>query len=179
MSDRLADEQQDDDGRSSKRKKRHKAATMQVDRTGDLDAHGPQSVSDFERLLLGEPDSSYLWLQYMAFQLQLGEVAKARSIAERALATIDMTEVAEKLNVWIALLNLENTYGTDESLDSVFRRACQYSDPQDVHERLISIYIQSEKLDVGPHPSLCVLSPSSLFLFHSSHCPFPLPPPFI
>jgi ribosomal protein S1 len=161
MSDRPADEQQDDDddGRSGKKKKRHKAATMQVDRTGDLDAHGPQSVSDFERLLLGEPDSSYLWLQYMAFQLQLGEVAKARNIAERALASIDMTEVAEKLNVWIALLNLENTYGTDGSLDSTFRRACQYSDPQDVHERLISIYIQSEKLDVGFPPSLSPLCP--------------------
>ena len=57
---------------------------------GDLDANGPQSVADFERLLLGEPDSSLLWLQYMAFQLELGEIEKARSVAERALRTIPL-----------------------------------------------------------------------------------------
>ncbi|KAJ5782565.1 hypothetical protein N7457_004339 [Penicillium paradoxum] len=134
-----------DDEDSKKKKKKNRKPEIQVDRTGDLDANGPQSVADFERLLLGEPDSSLLWLQYMAFQLELGEIEKARAIAERALRTITMGQDAEKLNIWVALLNMENTYGDDDSLEEVFKRACQYNEPQEIYERMISIYIQSGK----------------------------------
>ncbi|KAJ5546028.1 hypothetical protein N7494_003613 [Penicillium frequentans] len=134
----------DDEG-SKKKKKKNRKTEIQVDRTGDLDANGPQSVADYERLLLGESDSSLLWLQYMAFQLELGEVEKARTIAERALRTITMGQDSEKLNIWVALLNLENTYGDDDSLEEVFKRACQFNDPQEIYERMISIYIQSGK----------------------------------
>ena len=130
------------------KKKKRRKAEIQIDRTGDLDANGPQSVADFERLLLGQPHSSMLWVSYMAFQLELGEVEKAREVAERALKTINIREQEEKLNVWVALLNLENTYGNEESLEEVFKRACQYNDSQDMHERLISIYIQSGNNEV-------------------------------
>ena len=130
-------------------RKKRRGVAIQVDRTGDLDARGPQSVADFERLLLGEPDSSVLWIQYMAFQLKMGEAEKAREIAKRALGTIDIAEEDEKMNVWIALMNLENDCGSDESLQEVFTRACQYNDAQTVHERLITIYIQSGKHEVG------------------------------
>ena len=133
---------------TAQRKKRRKPE-IKTDRTADLDANGPQSVSDFERLLLGQPDSSYLWLSYMAFQLQLNEVTKAREVAERAIKTISMREESEKMNVWVAMLNLENTYGSDESVEEVFNKACQYSDPQEIHERLTSIYIQSGKHEVS------------------------------
>ena len=132
----------DVEAKSTKKKKRRKAE-IKVDRTGDLDAHGPQSVADFERLLLGQPNSSVLWLSYMAFHLQNGDAATARAIAERALKTIHISEQGEKLNVWVALLNLENTYGTDETLEEVFKRACQYNDSENIHVRLISIFIQS------------------------------------
>lgn len=138
----------DEDEDQKKKKKKKSKPEIQVDRTGDLDANGPQTVADYERLLLGEPDSSLLWLQYMAFQLELGEVEKARTIAERALRTITMGQDSEKLNIWVALLNLENTYGNDDSLEEVFKRACQYNDPQEMYERMISIYIQSGKNEV-------------------------------
>ena len=128
---------------SAPTKKKRRKVEIKIDRTGDLDANGPQSTADFERLLLGQPNSSLLWLSYMAFQLELGEATKAREIAERALKTIHIREEVEKLNVWVALLNLENTYGSEESLEEVFMRACQYNDSEDIHERLISIYIQS------------------------------------
>lgn len=130
------------------KKKKRRKAEIQIDKTGDLDANGPQSVADFERLLLGQPHSSMLWVSYMAFQLELGEVEKAREVAERALKTINIREQEEKLNVWVALLNLENTYGSEEPLEEVFKRACQYNDSQDMHERLISIYIQSGNNEV-------------------------------
>ncbi|GFN12613.1 putative rRNA biogenesis protein RRP5 [Aspergillus tubingensis] len=135
----------DDEEDSRPKKKKNRKPEIQVDRTGDLDANGPQSVADYERLLLGEPDSSLLWLQYMAFQLELGEVEKAREIAERALRTITIGQDSEKLNIWVAMLNLENTYGNDDTLEDVFKRACQYNDTQEVYERTISIYIQSGK----------------------------------
>lgn len=135
---------------SQPKKKKRRKAEIQIDRTGDLDAHGPQSEADYERLLLGQPNSSVLWLSYMAFQLQSNETEQAREIGERALRTIHIREQDEKLNVWVAMLNLENTYGADESLDEVFKRACQYCDSLDIHERLISIYIQSGKHEVCP-----------------------------
>lgn len=138
------DAQSETDAEASPPKKRkRRRAEIKIDKTGELDANGPQSTADFERLLLGQPNSSVLWLSYMAFQLQLSEVSKAREIAERALKTINIREETEKMNIWIGLLNLENTYGSDESLGDIFRRACQYSDSQEIHERLISIYIQS------------------------------------
>jgi rRNA biogenesis protein RRP5 len=139
----------DDTDERPKKKKRRKAE-IKIDRTGDLDANGPQSVSDFERLLLGQPDSSQLWIAYMAFQVQLSELGKAREVAERAIKAINIREETEKFNVWSAWLNLEAEYGTSETLDDVFKQACQYNDAQEVHEALISIYIQSEKHDVSP-----------------------------
>jgi rRNA biogenesis protein RRP5 len=134
-------------------KKKKRKPTIQTDLTGDLDAHGPQSTDDYERLLLSEPDSSRLWLQYMAFHLELGEVDAARQIAQRALRTISPIGQAEseKLNIWIALLNLENAYGDDETIEATFTEACQVNDAQEIHERLASIYIQSSKTDKADH----------------------------
>lgn len=137
-----AESETDVEALPAKKKKRRKPE-IKVDKTGDLDANGPQSTADFERLLLGQPNSSVLWVSYMAFQLQLSEVNKAREIAERALKSIHIREETEKLNIWIGLLNLENVYGSDESVDAIFKRACQYNDSQEIHERLISIYIHS------------------------------------
>lgn len=48
----------------------------------------PQDASAFERLILASPNSSLLWLQYMAHHLQATQIEQARSVAERALKTI-------------------------------------------------------------------------------------------
>ncbi|KAM9455011.1 protein RRP5 homolog [Clarias gariepinus] len=106
----------------------------------------PESAEAFERLLLSSPDSSLLWLQYMAFQLQATQIEQARTIAERALKTISFREEQEKLNVWVALLNLENMYGTEESLQKVFERAVQYCEPMPVYQQLADIYAKSNKI---------------------------------
>nr|XP_020644591.1 protein RRP5 homolog isoform X2 [Pogona vitticeps] len=105
----------------------------------------PETADDFDRLVLGNPDSSILWLQYMAFHLQATEIDKARAVAERALKTISFREEQEKLNVWVALLNLENMYGTEEALMKVFERAIQYNEPLKVFQQLADIYSGSEK----------------------------------
>lgn len=131
----------------SSRPRKSRKQTRVEDKTIDLNTRAPQSVADFERLLIGNPNSSILWMNYMSFNLQLSEVDKARQIGERALETINYREEQEKMNIWIALLNLENTFGTDESLDAVFKKACQYMDSFVIHQKLASILIMSEKYD--------------------------------
>lgn len=128
----------------TKKRKRNKAE-IKIDMTGDLDKYGPRNISDFERQLLGQPNNSGLWIQYMAFQLQLGEVQQARDVAERALRTIHIRETEEKANVWIARLNLEVEYGDEDHVEEVFKEACQMQDSLEMHEKLASIYIDSGK----------------------------------
>ena len=126
-------------------KKRKRKPEIKEDLTGDLDKYGPRNADDFERQLLGQPNDSSLWIQYMAFQLQLSEIQKARDVAERALRTIHIRETDEKANVWIARLNLEVEYGSEEQVEEVFKQACQVQDPLEMHEKLASIYIDSGK----------------------------------
>jgi rRNA biogenesis protein RRP5 len=114
-----------------------------------LENKAPEMPEDFERLLLGTPNSSYLWIRYMATQLNFAEIDKARKIAERALNTINFREENEKLNVWVALLNLENHYGTIESLESVFNRATQMNNPKKVYIHLAQIYERTDKLELA------------------------------
>jgi len=128
-------------------KKRRKRKEIEQDLTGDMHTKTPESNADFERLLLGSPNSSYLWIQYMSFQLPLSEVDKSREIARRAIRTINSREEQERLNVWIALLNLENVYGTDESLDTVFKEAARANDSKTIYLRLASIFDQSDRID--------------------------------
>ncbi|OCL15098.1 rRNA biogenesis protein-like protein RRP5 [Glonium stellatum] len=143
--DAVSDMEQGED--VSKKKKKHRKPEIKIDRTGDLDKIGPQSVADFERLLLGQPNSAELWVRYMVFQRELNEIEKSRQIAKRALATIFPREEKEKLDVWTALLHLENDFSSDDTVEEVFKEACQYNDAREMHDRLIKIYIQSGKLD--------------------------------
>ncbi|KAJ3156683.1 rRNA biogenesis protein rrp5 [Geranomyces michiganensis] len=107
----------------------------------------PEVAEDFERLLLGSPNSSYLWIKFMAFQLQMAEVEKARQVAERALKSIGFREEQEKMNVWVAFLNLENSFGTPESLQKVFERALAMNEPKAVYLHLIRIYERTQKFE--------------------------------
>ncbi|KAG5724185.1 rRNA biogenesis protein RRP5 [Termitomyces sp. T112] len=132
---------------SLSKKKRRKRKEIEHDLTADMHTKTPESNADFERILLGSPNSSFLWIQYMSFQLQLSEVDKAREIARRAIRTINFREEQERLNVWIALLNLENVYGTDETLESTFKDAAKSNDSKTIHLRLASILDEANKLE--------------------------------
>jgi rRNA biogenesis protein RRP5 len=83
----------------------------------------PESSDDFERLLIAQPNSSFLWIHYIAHHLNSADVEAARMIANRALRTIHFREEDEKFNVWMALLNMEYKFGTSESLEKVFTQA--------------------------------------------------------
>lgn len=145
-----ADESSSEDedfAHTTKRNKKKKKQQIVEDKTAALNTRAPQSVADFERLLVGNPNSSILWMNYMSFQLQLSEIDKAREIAERALKTINYRDEQEKLNIWIARLNMENTFGTDDTLEDVFKNSCQYMEASVMYQKLIAIYIMSEKFD--------------------------------
>lgn len=90
----------------------------------------PESAEQFERLALANPNSSKIWTQYIAFHLsvrnfcfvfkahihfemfQTAEVEKARIVVKRALESIEIEKIQDKLNIWVAYLNLENMFGT-------------------------------------------------------------------
>ncbi|KAI9013729.1 hypothetical protein CLU79DRAFT_387856 [Phycomyces nitens] len=140
-------EEQSDSEEEEEEEKTKKKSKKQIseDKTAELSTLAPQVASDYERLLVGSPNSSYLWINYMAYQLQLSEVGKAREIGERALKTISFREEQEKLNIWVALLNLENNFGTDESLNDVFKRAIVYCEPKKIYLQLAKIFERSDK----------------------------------
>lgn len=43
----------------------------------------PRTAEEFEKLVRSSPNSSFVWIKYMAFALSMADVEKARSIAER------------------------------------------------------------------------------------------------
>jgi rRNA biogenesis protein RRP5 len=144
-----SDESSDDEIREDKKKRKSKKAVKnyQEDLTADLATKTPDSMQDFERLLLGSPNSSFLWIQYMSFQLQLGDIAKGREVARRALQVINFREEQEKFNIWIAMINLENTFGSDESLEEVYKEACSYNDDKNISLRFAEILERSVKME--------------------------------
>lgn len=131
------------------KKKKRKKAQVETDKSGDLDAFGPRTPADYEQLLNRRPNSSAMWIEYMAYQMQSSDLAGARKVAERAISTINSTEETEKLNAWIGYINLELQFGTDETLDEVFKRALQVNDQQEVYQRVASIYVQTYRHDVS------------------------------
>ena len=71
-----------------------------------------------------------------------------RRVCQVVLRALCLREDQEKLNVWVALLNLENLYGSADSLAAVLQRALQANDPRPVYRQLISIYTRSDKTQV-------------------------------
>lgn len=78
------------------------------------DGAKPKTINDFERLLIADQDQSYIWIQYMAFMLEKLDVEAARRVAERAVKSVSITAETDKLNLWIAYMNLENKFGTEQ-----------------------------------------------------------------
>ncbi|ONM52181.1 Ribosomal protein S1-like1 [Zea mays] len=111
----------------------------------------PQTPDDFEKLVRSSPNSSFIWIKYMATLLDLADVEKARAVAERALKTIIPREEEEKLNVWVAYFNLENEYGSprEDAVKKVFQRALQYCDPKKLHLALLAMYERTEQYELA------------------------------
>jgi rRNA biogenesis protein RRP5 len=130
--------------KSRKKQARRRREEQEITRRESALADGtadenPETAGDFERLLAGNPNSSELWIRYMAFYLSLADIPSARKIAEKGLARIEFREEKEILNVWTALLTLEHKYGTYISLQGTVDEACGHCNPKQVYLRVCEI----------------------------------------
>jgi ribosomal protein S1 len=129
---------------SSKKKQAERRLAEEKVRLRELALmHGtalPESAEDFERLLVASPNSSFVWTKYMTFMLSLTEIERARAVGERALAKIAFRDEQEKLNMWLALMQLEHKYGSESSLAAVVKRAVQANEPKRVRFLLLGVY---------------------------------------
>ena len=134
----------DSKSKEKRRKRKEKERQEQLIKEKEaklLDANAaPETAEEFERLVVSSPNSSYIWIKYMAFHLELTEIEKAREVSERALKAINFRDEQEKFNVWVARLNLENLYGTRESLMKNFEEACKLCDAKKMHLQLLAIF---------------------------------------
>lgn len=58
-------------------------------------------------------------------------------------------EEQEKLNVWYGLLNLENLYGTQETLMKTFQDALKNNEQLPLYYKLAGMYQLTDKMDVS------------------------------
>ncbi|CAG8468555.1 12467_t:CDS:2 [Ambispora gerdemannii] len=124
----------------NKKTKKAKFQIFVTDETADLNTRKPETNQDFERALLGSPNSSVLWLQYMAHQVGMGEIQKAREIGARALETINLVEETERMNVHKALISLEVQFGSEEDVSRVFTSALQVCNAKPLYFTLVDDY---------------------------------------
>lgn len=106
----------------------------------------PTTTDQFDRLVMGEPNSSRIWIQYMVFHLQATELDRARGIARKALKTINFRETQERMNIWIAMLNLELRYGSKESFEEVLKEALRVNEPFNVYTACLKIFADCKRL---------------------------------
>ena len=149
----------DDEEEEEKEEKKHKSkaeakrlkrveeeeAARREQRLLDGEVEAPQTEEEFERAVVASPDSSLVWVQFMACCMQAGELEKARAVAKRALQRINFRLDEERLNIFLAWLNLENTFGSEEAMAAVLKEALQCCDQYKVYTQLAAIYGQSGK----------------------------------
>ncbi|SOV24784.1 rRNA biogenesis protein RRP5, putative [Plasmodium sp. DRC-Itaito] len=99
---------------------------------------------DYERLIASEKNKSAIWISYIAFYLEQNNLEEARKVAERALKTIDIHEIDEKLNIYLCYINMECLYG--DKLDDIFKRALLCNNEKSIYLHTINILKKNKKL---------------------------------
>eukprot|EP00912_Choanoflagellata_sp_UC4_P002494 UC4_evm1s1580 len=74
------------------------------------------------------------------------EFERAREVAKKALKTISFRDEGEKMNVWIAMMNMEAIYGDEDSLERVFEEAYKSNDPKKTYFGYLGVLQRSKKL---------------------------------
>ena len=101
----------------------------------------------YERIILKDHDNSLKWIEYASYILDTLNLSSAREIFERALKIIDIAKTKEKLNIWVAYLNLENVYGNKKTFNKIFERAKEVCDKKLLYKHVIQIYLSSKKYE--------------------------------
>lgn len=105
----------------------------------------PQSVLDFERLVLKNPNCSDTWIKYSNFFLNNIETEKARITCRRALKTINFRMEKDKLRVWLHLVKIEARYGGKDKIKEILDEAVQTNDKIKLYQGAIKILTECEE----------------------------------
>lgn len=146
---------------AQKRREEQETARREMALADGTADENPETASDFERLLAGEPNNSELWIRYMAFHLSLADIPAARRVADKALERIEFRQEREKLNVWSAVLQLEHKYGSEETFNAAIESACNQSNSKQVYLRACEIL--EKDLESRPNDPTAVSRVDSLF----------------
>eukprot|EP01126_Amoeba_proteus_P033648 TRINITY_DN3310_c0_g1_i1.p1 TRINITY_DN3310_c0_g1~~TRINITY_DN3310_c0_g1_i1.p1 ORF type:complete len:1748 (-),score=331.88 TRINITY_DN3310_c0_g1_i1:88-5331(-) len=107
----------------------------------------PTTPKDFDRIIMETPNSSYAWIRYAAYWISKNNLEKTRETIQNALQRINPSLETEKFNVWVAWLNMENTYGNEETYNKVFHEALQYNDQKKIYLQAIKMFSSSNKTE--------------------------------
>lgn len=134
MNSGSSDEEETKKGTSGKQSLKARIKEEQEIRKKEKDMRNntdqPKSIDDFERLVVSNTDQSFVWIQYIAFMLDNLGIDAARRIAERAVKSVSISNEEDKLNIWVAYMNLENNFGDQKTLEGVTKRALEVNDRQ-------------------------------------------------
>lgn len=106
----------------------------------------PTTVDQFDRLVMAEPNSSRAWINYMVFHVQATEIDRARAIAQKALKTINFREAQERLNIWVAMLNLELRFGSKDAFDDTLKEALKLNEPFKIYTIVLHILADCKRV---------------------------------
>ena len=102
----------------------------------------------FEQMLLSNPNNSFVWTHYISHCLSKKGYKEAKILWERAVKTIDITNLREKLNLWIAYMNFESKFGKDQEFQAVVKRALKINDQKEVYLSVIDIYLKRKNYKI-------------------------------
>lgn len=126
------------------------ARIHEIEKSYADDSVQPTTVDQFDRLVMAEPNNSRAWINYMVFHVQATEIDRARSIAQKALKTIDFRETQERINIWVALLNMELRFGSKDAFDDTLKEALQVNEPFKIYSISLQILADCKRV-----PELC------------------------
>jgi rRNA biogenesis protein RRP5 len=107
----------------------------------------PHSEKSYQKALLTSPNSSYLWIKYAAFALDQFGVERARSVFEQACKQVSQVELREKLNVYLAWMNLESHFGDENSFEQATAKALTVNENSPVLRHKALKFLQKGKLE--------------------------------
>ncbi|ESO12555.1 hypothetical protein HELRODRAFT_63003 [Helobdella robusta] len=122
-----------------------KSEIISIARKKDLNSN--EKRLELEKATLMEPNSSLVWLNLLAFDIESGEIERAREVGVRAIKTISYREEKEKLNVWMGCINMEYQYGCEESLKEITDSALKCCDPYKIYCHVRDMYSADQKVD--------------------------------
>eukprot|EP00658_Telonema_sp_P-2_P005377 TRINITY_DN12009_c0_g1_i7.p1 TRINITY_DN12009_c0_g1~~TRINITY_DN12009_c0_g1_i7.p1 ORF type:complete len:1771 (-),score=448.79 TRINITY_DN12009_c0_g1_i7:212-5524(-) len=138
--DELPDSKTQRRKKKQRREQEHEAAVQAKEAKVLAGEQAPETVDDYERLVLEHPNSSFAWIKFIAFHVYLTDIEQARVVAQRALDTINGADSEERMQVWVAWMNLEHKYGDLSDTLQVTQNASNNLDAKEVYMKLLEIY---------------------------------------